>query len=95
VQRATSARPGAAWARAELDLDAAHLRAARFYAPSGKQVRAATWTWDGAALRALDVVDGTTGATSRVDLSAPRCVAAPLVVTPETLLPTALALAAE
>jgi putative ABC transport system permease protein len=90
-----TALPGAPWAKAELDLDADHLRAARFYAISGKQVRAATWTWDGAALRALAVVDGTTGATSRVDLSAPRCAATPLVVTPDTLLPIALALGAE
>ena len=90
-----TALPGAPWAKAELDLDADHLRAARFYAISGKQVRAATWTWDGAALRALAVVDGTTGATSRVDLSAPRCAATPFVVTPETLLPIALALGAE
>jgi putative ABC transport system permease protein len=88
-------RAGAPWPRAELELDGAgRLLAGRFFAPSGKQVRAARWVWDGARLTALEVEDTT--AKSRVDLGAPRCGApAGAAVTPEGLLAAARALATE
>ncbi len=94
-----TARPGAgaAWAGAELDLDTKGvLRSARFYAPSGRLMRTATWRWEGATLRGLDVVDPLRAeARTRVDLSAPRCAAVAWSVAPETLLARAIGLVGE
>ncbi|MDP2311921.1 MAG: FtsX-like permease family protein [Pseudomonadota bacterium] len=94
-----NARPGAgaAWASADLDLDASGLlRGGRFYAPSGKLLRTATWRWEGRALRGVDVLDPTRAdAHTVVALSTPRCAASAAAVAPETLLAAGLALLGE
>lgn len=84
----------AGWRSATLTFQGAAPVSGRFYGPSGKVVREATWTWSGPALTGLVVTDAT-GARTDVALSAPACAAGAVATTSPTLMADAQALAAE
>lgn len=84
----------AGWRTATLTFEGTTPASGRFYGPSGKLVREATWTWAGPVLTGLVVTDAT-GARTDVTLGAPACVAGAVSTTSPTLMADATALAAE